>query len=88
MYCVSFLLSLFCQCEFSRRYFVVVYVVRQGSILDPILLKTFLCNMFFLAGSVDITNYASDNTPNTIEKTNIKLNKIRNSVVSTFLMLP
>ena len=44
--------------------------------------------MFFLAGSVDIANYANDNTPNTIEKTNIKLNKIRNSVVNTFLMLP
>ena len=40
--------------------------------------------MFFLAGSVGITNYANDNTPNTTEKTNIKLNKIRNIVVNTF----
>ena len=31
--------------------------------------------MFFLAGSVDITSYEDDNTPNTIGKNNIKLKK-------------
>ena len=64
-----------CIRELKSTNIIVVYEVPQSSILGPIRLKIFLCNMFFLAGSVDITSYEDDNTPNTIGKNNIKLKK-------------
>ena len=40
---------------------LIKYEVPQGSILDPILFKIFLCEMFVLVDLVDIASYANDN---------------------------
>ena len=37
--------------------------VSQGSILGPFLFNIFLANLFFIVNSMDIANYADDNTP-------------------------
>ena len=42
-------------------------------ILNPNQFNIFLCDLFFLVDSVDISSYADENTPYTIEKANIKL---------------
>ena len=41
---------------------LIQHGVRQGSILGPILINTFLCDTFFMIDNVDIASYADDNT--------------------------
>lgn len=55
---------------------LIKYGIPWGSILNPILLNIFLCDMSFLVDLVDIEIYADDNIPYTTEKTNIKLKTI------------
>ena len=40
-----------------------VFGVIHGSILRPLLFKTFLANLFFITSNVEIASYTVDNTP-------------------------
>ena len=48
-------------CSFSKE-LDILYAVLQGSILGPLLLKTDICDLFFIDKSSDIANYV-DITP-------------------------
>ena len=40
--------------------------VPQGSILGPLLFNTYICDLFYGFGDLDIASYADDNTPYTL----------------------
>ena len=42
--------------------------VPQGSILDPLLVKTFVCDLFLILDNTYFASYADDNTPYTINQ--------------------
>ena len=62
----------------------ILFGVRQGSILGPLLFNIHMCDLFFVGESVDIASYADDTTPYvclddidlTIEKLEVKANDI------------
>ena len=41
----------------------IVFGVIHGSILRPLLFKTFLANLFFIISNIEIASYTDDNTP-------------------------
>ena len=41
----------------------ILFGVRQGSILGPLLFNIFLADLFFTLNSTEIANYADDTTP-------------------------
>ena len=47
--------------------------VLQGSVLSPILLNIFLCDMFFMVGNIDIASSTDDNTPYSVGKSQCDL---------------
>ena len=47
---------------------LIKYGVAQGSILCPILLNVFSCDIFLMIDTIDIASYADDNTPYSVGK--------------------
>ena len=41
----------------------ILFQVPQGSLLEPLLFNTFICDMFYFLEDFDIANYADDSTP-------------------------
>ena len=53
--------------------------VPQGSILGPLLFNVYINGMFYFVGSSDVTSYADDTTPYTVNKTmDALLNSLEN----------
>ena len=70
----------------------ILYGVPQGSILAPLLFKTFLCNLLYFIKSTDTTTYANDTIPynanltqqlviNEFAKTSILFKRFKNNFV-------
>ena len=41
----------------------ILYEIRQGSILGPLILNIFLCDLFYFLEGVAVASYADDTTP-------------------------
>ena len=60
-------------------------VVPQGSILGPLLLKIYICDLFFGIGDLYIASYADDNTPYTVSSEfDVALKKLRSYTIKVF----
>ena len=49
--------------DFYSSWREILYGVRQGSILGPLLFNIFICDMFYFLEDYEIANYADDTTP-------------------------
>ena len=48
----------------------IFYGIPQGSILGPLILNIFLCDLFYFPEGVAVASYADDTTPYSVSKTN------------------
>ena len=59
--------------------------VPQGSILGPLLFNTYICDLFYGIGDLDIASYADDNTPYTFSsELDVALKKLRSYTIKIF----
>ena len=63
----------------------ILFVVPQGSILEPFLFNIFLCGLFFIINDEEFAGYADDNTPYFVgDDLNHVILKMQNALKSLF----